>query len=198
MDKVRFREVVEGWASLIQAKVTPLSEIRQSTELVERLIRLTLIADEASVGIGISWDSQTTQGPSPSKFLSIAERMLVTNELQSFCWEVPRDVLINPIPRMVDEGPGREGLNLLLLPWPTRVATEDFQEVATGAVRADGSEPVRMAVRAPIQENPLSLNVVSASSLPGVTIASKFNEFSYFHKVISRLGSAATALVSNI
>lgn len=150
MDKVRFREVVEGWASLIQAKVTPLSEIRQSTELVERLIRLTLIADEASVGIGISWDSQTTQGPSPSKFLSIAERMLVTNELQSFCWEVPRDVLINPIPRMVDEGPGREGLNLLLLPWPTRVATEDFQEVATGAVRADGSEPVRMAVRAPI------------------------------------------------
>lgn len=172
---VRISEVIAGWTSLIQAKGTPLSEIRRNTELVERLIRLTLIADEASVGIGISWDSQTEQGPSPSKFLSIAEQMLVTNELQSFCWEVPRDVLcvlgkqhtpvkgatfrslshhlalyqpndiearwINPIPKMVDQGPAREGLNLLLLPWPTQVATEDFQEVATGVVRADGSEP---------------------------------------------------------
>lgn len=175
LQSVRITEIVAEWASLIKAKATALSEIRKSAELVELLIRLTLIADEASVGIGISWDSQTAQGPSPSKFLSIAEQMLVTNELQSFCWEVPRDVLcvlgkqhtpvkgatfrslshhlalyqpsdiearwINPIPKMVEQGPAREGLNLLLLPWPMRVATEDFQEVATGAVRADGSEP---------------------------------------------------------
>jgi hypothetical protein len=172
---VRIEEIVEGWASLIQAKDTPLSEIRKDTGLVERLIRMTLIADEASVGIGINWDSQTDRGPSPSKFLSIAERMLVTNELQSFCWEVPRDVLcvlgkqhtpvkgatfrslshhlalyqpndiearwINPIPKMIEQGPVRGGLNLLLLPWPTSVATEDFQEVSPGVVRSDGSEP---------------------------------------------------------
>lgn len=173
LQSVRVREVVDAWASLIQARSTPISEIRR--ELAEQLIRMTLIADQASVGIGIDWDNQTEEGPRPSKFLSIAEQILVTNELQSFCWEVPRDVLcvlgkqhtpakgatfrslshhlalyhpseiearwINPIPKMVEQGPSREGLNLLLLPWPRRVATEDFQEVLPGGARQDGSEP---------------------------------------------------------
>jgi hypothetical protein len=172
---IRVPEVLEGWAALIRAKKLAISEVRKFEELAEHLIRLTLIADEASVGIGINWDSETPSGPSPSKFLSIAERLLVANDLQSFCWEVPRDVLcvlgkqhtpskgatfrslshhlalyqpneiearwINAIPDMVEHGPVREGLNLLLLPWPTRVDTEDFQEVSLGALRADGSVP---------------------------------------------------------
>jgi hypothetical protein len=173
LQSVRVREVVDAWASLIQARNTPINEIRR--ELAEQLIRMTLIADQASVGIGIDWDNRTEKGTRPSKFLSIAEQILVTNELQSFCREVPRDVLcvlgkqhtpakgatfrslshhlalyhpseiearwINPIPKMVEQGPSREGLNLLLLPWPRRVATEDFQEVLPGGIRQDGSEP---------------------------------------------------------
>lgn len=173
LQSVRVSDVADAWASLIQAKAILISEIHR--DLAEQLIRMTLIADEASVGIGINWHSQTDAGPRPSKFLSIAEQMLVTNELQSFCWEVPRDVLcvlgkqhtpakgatfrslshhlalyhpseiearwINPIPKMVEQGPSRDGLNLLLLPWPRRVATEDFQEVSSSGVRRDGSEP---------------------------------------------------------
>jgi hypothetical protein len=42
---------------------------------------------------------------------------------------------------MVERGFSREGLNLLLLPWPTTVSTEDFQEVSAGASRRDGTEP---------------------------------------------------------
>ncbi|WP_457832214.1 hypothetical protein, partial [Staphylococcus aureus] len=71
LQSVRVREVVDAWASLIQARSTPISEIRR--ELAEQLIRMTLIADQASVGIGIDWDNQTEEGPRPSKFLSIAE-----------------------------------------------------------------------------------------------------------------------------
>lgn len=93
LQSVRTPDILDSWKSLIQAKGLSIREIHKSRELAERLIRLTLIADEASVGIGISWDSDTDAGPSPSKFLSIAERVLVDNELQSFCWEIPRDVL---------------------------------------------------------------------------------------------------------
>jgi hypothetical protein len=173
LQSVRVSDVVDAWASLIRARAIPISEIDR--ELAERLIRMTLIADEASAGIGINWGYQTDEGPRHSKFLSIAEQLLVTNELQSFCWEVPRDVLcvlgkqhtpvkgatfrslshhlalyhpneiearwVNPIPKMVAQSPSREGLNLLLLPWPMRVTTEDFQEVSTCGVRRDGSEP---------------------------------------------------------
>lgn len=172
---VRVPDVLAAWACLMEAKELAISAIRENQELADSLIRLTLIADEASVGIGINWDSETKQGLSPSKFLSIAERLLVENRSQSFCSDVPADVLcvlgkqhspvtgatfrslshhlalyqpseiearwINPIPKMVEQGSLREGLNLLLLPWPTRVETEDFQEVAAGGVRADGSVP---------------------------------------------------------
>jgi hypothetical protein len=91
LQSVRVSDVVDAWASLIRARAIPISEIDR--ELAERLIRMTLIADEASAGIGINWDYQTDEGPRHSKFLSFAEQLLVTNELQSFCWEVPRDVL---------------------------------------------------------------------------------------------------------
>jgi hypothetical protein len=43
---------------------------------------------------------------------------------------------------MVEQKPVRDGLNLLLLPWPTYVATEDFQEVFPGGLeRGDGTQP---------------------------------------------------------
>jgi hypothetical protein len=44
----------------------------------------------------------------------------------------------NPGRHDATQSPSREGLNLLLLPWPMRVETEDFQEVSTCGVRRDG------------------------------------------------------------
>lgn len=57
LQSVRVSDVVESWEKLIRAKGTFVSEM--SSEMAEKLIRMALIADEASVGIGIGWDSQT-------------------------------------------------------------------------------------------------------------------------------------------
>jgi hypothetical protein len=175
LQAVRVKEVVNGWACLIAAKATVISDIRSSLDLTKALIRLALIADEASAGIGIGMDRQSSTGPLPSKFLSIADTVLYSNDLQSFCWEVPRDTLcvlgkqhtplkgatfrslshhlalyqpseiearwINPFPQGMEASPTRKVLNLLLLPWPARVETNDFQYLSEGAVRADGSAP---------------------------------------------------------
>jgi hypothetical protein len=47
----------------------------------------------------------------------------------------------NPIPDAIEVGPRRETLNLLLLPWPTHVETEDFREVPELGSRTDGTSP---------------------------------------------------------
>ena len=166
---VRVDDVVNGWRMLIEARETPISEINKSRELAETLIRLTLLADEVSVGIGIDWDLSKQGNSNPSRFLSVAETALTGNELQSFCLEVPRDVLcvlgkqhtpqkgatfrslshhlalyqpneiearwFNPIPKTIEQGGGRETLNLLLLPWSTRVETDAFREVRLPGAR---------------------------------------------------------------
>jgi hypothetical protein len=175
LQSVRVPDVVNGWAKLIAAKGTSIGDLRTSYELAECLLRLALIADDASAGIGIDWDNHTKAGRKPSKFLSIADTVLFANKLQSFCSEVPPDVLcvlgkqhtpqkgatfrslshhlalyqpneiearwINAIPKTVDHRPPRETLNLLLLPWPTRVETDDFQEFPSEVTRSDGSSP---------------------------------------------------------
>lgn len=171
LQSVRIPDVVDGWAQLIAAKKKAISEIRNSEELMEALIRMTLIADEASVGIGVDWDLKARE----STFLSIAERVVLRNATQSFCWEVPHDVLcvlgkqhtplkgatfrslthhlalyqpneiearwIKPIPREDEAGSLREIINLLLLPWPTRVETDDFQDLSSDGSRDDGTAP---------------------------------------------------------
>lgn len=90
---VRAPEILEGWARLIREKDRAISAIDEFPELAEQLIRLTLIADETSRGIGISADNKTEHGSEPSKFLSIADQALVDNELRSFCWDVPPEAL---------------------------------------------------------------------------------------------------------
>ena len=173
LQSARIPDVVNGWRKLIDSQNTPISEIHAFKDLAEALIRLTLIADEASVGIGINWNRPADSNPTPGKFLSIAEEALYRNKLQSFCLEVPRDVLcvlakqhtplkgatfrslshhlalyhpndiearwINPIHHTIEEGPQRETLNLLLLPWPTHLEAEDFQAVQVLGSRTDGT-----------------------------------------------------------
>jgi hypothetical protein len=152
------KSIESEWAQLIAAKDTPISDIGKIPTLVQTLIRLALVADEASGGIGINSDLHT-----PSRFLSIAEWRLYENSTHSFCWEVSSDVLcvfgkqhtpqkgatfrslshhlalyfpneitgrwINPGMKSVAAASRPETLNLLLLPWPTEVQTGDFEEV---------------------------------------------------------------------
>lgn len=86
-------DIRAGWERLIQAQELAISDINKDDALAEELIRLTLIADEASRGIGVTWDNQTDQGPKPSKFLSMAGKALAYNHSQSYCWDVPHEVL---------------------------------------------------------------------------------------------------------
>lgn len=171
----RTHDVERGWALLIQAKDCPISAINEADELAEELVRLALVADEASRGIGVTWDNRDEDGKvEHSKFLSIAGQVLPDNNNQSYCWDVPVEALcvvgkqhtpmkgatfrslshhlalyhpseikavwILPPSMMVEQVRPRAGLNLLLLPWPERVETPDFEEVYCGERRADGSQ----------------------------------------------------------
>ena len=170
----RTAHIRAGWERLIQAQELAISDINKDDALGEELIRLTLIADEASRGMGVTWDNQTDAGPKPSKFLSMAALVLLDNDNRSYCWDVPHEVLCvlgkqhtpvkgatfrslshhlalyhpNEIKAIwmlpettVEHSPPRQGLNLLLLPWPERVETQHFQEIAPDGRRADDSEP---------------------------------------------------------
>lgn len=93
LQETRAPDVLREWDNVMRSKAQTISDIRRYPDLAAALTRLTLIADEASVGIGIRWDSDTPSGPVRSKFLSIAEKLLLENKLQSFCWDVPKDSL---------------------------------------------------------------------------------------------------------
>jgi len=176
LELARVPEVESGWACLIEARERPLNAINEAATLVEQLIRLTLIADAASRGIGVTWNNTTPEaGSEPSEFLLMAGEALSYNDNRSYCREVPPKVLcvlgkqhtpakgatfrslshhlalsypgeiearwILASPKTTEPASAREGLNLLLLPWPERVETSDFHEAAPGAKRTDGSEP---------------------------------------------------------
>lgn len=166
--------VASSWRALVRAKKTPIRDIRLSDTLAEHLVRMALISDVASVGIGVDWDLMTNKGRAHSTFLSFAERVLSGNALRSFCWDVPVDVVgvlgkqhtpqrgatfrslthhlalylpsevearwIHPFPKAAGVVPRCAGLNLLLLPWPTRVETNDFAETRRGSSTTDSSD----------------------------------------------------------
>jgi hypothetical protein len=176
LKEARTPDVLRGWSRLIQAKGRGISAIGKLDELAEDLIRLTLIADEASRGIGVTWNNKTARGKGKrSQFLSMAGRALADKNNESYCWDVPTEALcvvgkqhtpmkgatfrslshhlalyhpseikaiwILPPAKTVERPRPRPGLNLLLLPWPERVETPDFQQISIGAMRTDGSEP---------------------------------------------------------
>lgn len=173
----RIGAIQQGWKRLIEARGTPLNAIKNSPTLAEELIRLTLIADAASRGIGVTWNNTTAKaGDAPSEFLFMASEALSYNDNRSYCREIPPEGLCvlgkqhTPAkgatfrslshhlalsssgeiePRWILASPKptepaavlREGLNLLLLPWPERVETADFKHAAAPSNRADGSVP---------------------------------------------------------
>lgn len=177
LKRVRSGAVKRGWKKVIHAADTTLDAIRDSSSLAEELIRLTLIADAACRGLGVTWNNPTQRGRSqPSEFLFMAAGLLSRNNNRSFCREVPPEALCvlgkqhtpakgatfrSLTHHLALSYPGeiearwllaspkttepvtapREGLNLLLLPWPERVETADFKKAAAPAKRADGSHP---------------------------------------------------------
>lgn len=148
------KEVRRSWAAIVAAGSTGVADISRSPGVADHLIRLTLIADAASEGIGITIES--------NPFLVAAQAILEENELTSFGWDAPRDVLcvlgkqhtpqrgatlrslshhlslylpndiearwVGPYARQI-QGDDGQTLNLLLLPWPERVENNDFQPV---------------------------------------------------------------------
>jgi hypothetical protein len=153
-------EIQKSWRILTDVAATcSLSEISERPGLCEHLLRLALIADQASAGIGVDWPSDLKR----HRFLSIADGLKSENDLRSFCWDVPPDVLCvlgkqhTPQrgatfrslshhlalyqPNEIEarwHGPycppdksfeKHRMLNLLLLPWPTQVDSRDFARV---------------------------------------------------------------------
>lgn len=142
------------WDVIIASKSVAIGAIKRHA-VADALIRLTLIADESSVGIGVSTES--------TPFLTTAQSMLESNELLSFTWDVPRDSVcalgkqhtpqrgatfrslshhlslywpndiegrwVGPYERGQEDKPA-DTVNLLLLPWPTEVDSADFHMAA--------------------------------------------------------------------
>jgi hypothetical protein len=167
LSAARPKAVEEAWLFLMKARETPINRIRKQRRLAEQLIRMALIADEASAGIGVEWDRRIDDNGArrsePSTFLSLTDWMLRFRHTRSFCWEVSDDVVcvlgkqhtpqrgatfrslshhlslyfpadiearwVGPLrqPARVEEE--QRMLNLLLLPWPTRIGTDDFREL---------------------------------------------------------------------
>lgn len=73
------------WKKVVAARETRISEILDKPELANDLIALTLIADEASEGIGIEADS--------TPFLTFAQTALDSNQLTSFTLDVQSDLI---------------------------------------------------------------------------------------------------------
>ncbi len=157
-------EITNAWSDLMAADTMPVSEIRDSVALTDCLIRMALIADDASSGIGIESEFVVDDdGRRPSTFLLLAGIAQFTNDNRSFCLDVPVDVVcvlgkqhtpqrgatfrslshhlalflpneiearwIGPFSQPSATREVHEMLNLLLLPWPTRVDSGDFSEV---------------------------------------------------------------------
>lgn len=88
-------QLKKAWDELYQQRSRPISEISDLRGLKKQLIRMTLIADEASAGIGVDWDNGTDDDGRPieSTFLSLAEQVKVKRGLRTFGWEVSPDVV---------------------------------------------------------------------------------------------------------
>ena len=93
--KARPNEVRQLWKRLLDHGETRIGDIRASQSLCEDLIRMALIADEASAGIGIDWDLEVKDEPEPqhSVFLSLADAALYSNLNRSFCWDISAEAI---------------------------------------------------------------------------------------------------------
>lgn len=85
--------VSRSWATLIKSRDTVVSDIRQSQVLAEQLLRMALVADEASAGIGVDWVRPARIRAEPSTFLSVSDQIKYAHKHRSFCLDVPDDVI---------------------------------------------------------------------------------------------------------
>jgi hypothetical protein len=169
--------VTRAWKALSRHEGLSLGSIPDEPDLVKQLLTLTMIADEASVGIGVNEPDLP--------FLIAAQRCLEDNELASFCWQVDRDFAgvmgkqhtpqrgatfrslthhlalyapneivaqwIGPYARE-PKRPARS-VNLLLLPWPMHIGSDDFRLTSDDRGTNSGS---RYFEYAPAKEEPLT------------------------------------------
>ena len=148
------------WKDLIRQGSTPLFDIPHVVEVSSLLVRLACVADCACGGIGLV-DAEV------DPFLDAAEMRLISNGTQSLTATIPIDrvrvlpkqhtpqrgmtlrslshhlALIRPSGVLARwnvpiEGEQLDILNFLLLPWPEKVAEDDF-EIVPGQVPQDAS-----------------------------------------------------------
>jgi len=159
-------QIRNDWLFLVRHQKVAIGQIKTEPAVADALIRLTLMADAASVGIGISTEA--------TPFLSTAQQILLSNDQQSFAWDVPRDAVcvlgkqhtpqrgatfrslshhlslywpndiegrwIGPYDRGQIDKPD-DTVNLLLLPWPSVVDTDDFRISVRGRQQPQGKGP---------------------------------------------------------
>ena len=145
-------EVKVVWSRLMANADVRIGDIASTPEISDDLLQLSLIADEASAGIGVNTDEST--------FLNTAQAFLEDNGLTSFTWDIPKTSVsvlgkqhtpqrgatfrslthhlalywphdiegqwVGPYGRGVNDKTF-DTVNLLLLPWPEHVATDDFR-----------------------------------------------------------------------
>jgi hypothetical protein len=78
-------EVKNVWSRLTAKGNTAISAIASAPGIADDLLRLSLIADEASSGIGVNTDDST--------FFNIAQAFLEGNKLTSFTWDIPKSAV---------------------------------------------------------------------------------------------------------
>src|SRR5215468_8084974 len=160
--------VAEEWAVVCERSSTTLDELAtgRAWRICQALLTLHTIADEACAGTGVAVADLPRQG---SRFRARARELLARTGTLSrisrqrlrvlprvrnpaggpsirslsryVCVRGPEvDVVWNRIPAgtVGPGGPAQEG-NVLMLPWPLRIAAEDFKP--TGAVERAGLEP---------------------------------------------------------
>src|SRR5215471_12564445 len=160
--------VAEEWAAVCEHSATSLDELAtgRAWRICQALITLHAIADEACAGTGVTVAGVPRDG---ARFRARARELLArTGTLSRISRERLRvlpcvrnpvggpsirslsryvyvrgpevDVVWNRIPAgtVGPGGPAQEG-NVLMLPWPLRIAAEDFKP--TGAVERAGLEP---------------------------------------------------------
>jgi predicted amidohydrolase len=85
LEKLIPRDIRRLWREMLAKRAQPIGEIKHDSALSLTLICMVISADEACAGIGIDKDLDP--------FLTTAQEILDSNNLQSFTWDVPEDTL---------------------------------------------------------------------------------------------------------
>ena len=80
-------EVREAWKRIVARRDISIRRIHDDKAVARDLIWLVLIADEACGGIGINVETRD------SRFLTLSNSVLISNDLQSFTWDIPSDAI---------------------------------------------------------------------------------------------------------